>query len=201
MVVAEVEATVERPTKPHCDFTNRGLVITGDLTEAEWENVGRRCGRRSDAIRWAIGDWLAYGYGRTKTFRGPDGYAMGSIYDKATKITGYTRSILWRMYKTSVSFPMETRVHAEIVRHRSYMLATSLPPEQRLGLIELAADKHWSTVQVAQYLEASGTKFSKHMLGGGRGWSVLRVRCPNCANTFVAREHLAKKEKKVKSGG
>lgn len=47
-----------------CSVTQVGAVFAENLTFEEWASVGKSLNRASEAIKWALGDWLNYGWTR-----------------------------------------------------------------------------------------------------------------------------------------
>ena len=116
-----------------------GLVITGEPTEAEWEEMGTKLGRLDKATQWLIGDWynnIPWGDKKVACER------VGLNYATA------------RQHAVIASkFEMFTRVNN--CDFNTHKVAASLPtPEERKEVLDLAAAEGWSVKDMREEVKS-----------------------------------------------
>jgi hypothetical protein len=157
-------------------ITEYGLEVFRDLTEPEWQVIGHRIRRRSDGAAWSLGDWLVYGGGR----RGSGGRWIGSSYEHAQTITGYSASHLSNCYRVATAFPRTDRIMGLSFDHHRQSLA--LDQVIRLATLQRALEQG----QTAQTLATEVAAIVKRP-GRAKDYQPVQVKCPNCEHVFPAR--------------
>lgn len=112
--------------------TETSLTLPDGLTYDEWEEVGKRLRGAEKAVRWWIGDWLAYG---ERTY--------GETYKQATAVTGYTTDDLRTMASISARIPPCDRSHNLSWSHHREVVALESPDERERWL-KKAEENKWS---------------------------------------------------------
>lgn len=179
--------TIEPVEKPW-RITPVGLVFSRDLTDAEFDDLGRAIGRHVSGLQWAIGDWLVYG-----TARG----LFGERYELAAAITGKSYESLSQAYRVSDAFPPSDRVR--VLSWTWHREALRLPEDRRLPLLREAVEQGWTRMQFITKV----TRLTSHGVAGAlsagrpltsnqlktREWRTLSkqgyIQCPHCQRRFA----------------
>lgn len=176
-------------------FTPAGLVVNRELTEVEFEQIGRRIGSVYNATRWAIGDWLIYGEGM--------GFA-GAKYERAADITRMSYESLSQSYRVASEFDTADRVARLSWTHHRAVL--TLPRYERAAVLERAVRETWTSEQVrlfcAEFIALPAGRTSddapappaaeKHQRKVD-GWrdvpqrTRMRRECPKCGHRWEIR--------------
>jgi hypothetical protein len=173
-----------------------GLTLAGPLDFAQWAEIGRAISARIEGSVWALGDWLVEGGRETR------GWLGGSSYEKASKITGYSKAHLSNAFRASSAFPRDARhpdlscsAHREVLR---------LPEAQRQAVLRKAAERRWSADDVAEHINgliedarpADPVKELAIKQPSRVYYQSPEVRCPHCNTTFPIKGHkVAPREK------
>jgi hypothetical protein len=162
-------------------ITESGLRVFRDLKEPEWEQIGHLLRRRMDGNAWALGDWLVYGGGR----HGSGGRWIGSSYERACAITGYSSSHMSNCYRVASTFPPGRRLYGlSFDHHRS---ALALVDEIRIVTLQSALEQGLSSQDFGAQCGAAVQRPPR-----AKGYKPVEVECPSCHHRFPARANRAK---------
>jgi hypothetical protein len=119
-----------------------------DMDQAAWQSAGHGLGEMGRVSNWWIGDWLRYGTAK-----------FGEKYTVAARITGYDRHTLENMVYVASRYEFSLR--RENLTWSHHFLVAALPPEEREGWLNFAAERRLSVndlrieVKAAQRAAAS----------------------------------------------
>lgn len=146
------------------EVTPIGMVISGELSLAEWAEIGKKIGRASTAFQLAVGDWLVYGEDRWKGqgelgFVG-DGTAGtdrtdSAFYDYACQLTGIDRQVI-KNY-AYVSRNVGSSLRHDDLSYQHYVVLAKLPVPEQVEWVGLATGhgQRVPTRQLAKSIEYS----------------------------------------------
>jgi hypothetical protein len=181
----------------------QGLVVLRPLSLKEWMELGKELFSLREKTTWAVGDWLVYGDGRLQTEwfskhgnRGA-GRTYTNTYQLAQQITGYSYHTLITKAATSRAFPFDVRLTSQ-VPWSMHARATALPANQRIEVLQRAADERWTHAQLDEYIIHANHVAAIVGLRPLRGRSARRkkhlVQCPECHHQFVIRGHRVREK-------
>jgi len=121
-------------------FTPTGLVVSGDPTYQDWEQVGRQLEYIQGAVHWWIGDWLNYGERR-----------WGEMYTQAMQDeTGFEYQTLaddkW------VAGQIEFSSRNENLSFKHHRVVAPLEPEQQEQWLDQAEEEDWSAAELRRQI-------------------------------------------------
>jgi hypothetical protein len=176
-------------------LTNVGVVFLRELSDVEYESLGRRIASHATATAWAIGDWLVAGSGR-----GPH----GSAFTLAHQVTGRSYESLSQYARASAAFAHDDRDPR--VPWSLYRELLRLPKADRVPTVRLIVANGWNRTGLVDYINlrietpdrttVAGAHESglptKRARGRPLGWSgrcapKQTVRCPHCGEVFGVR--------------
>jgi len=121
-------------------LTTRGLVISPDATDNQWEQIGHFLAQMEGSIQWLIGDWMAAGeriWGRT--------------YKQASELFGYEEQTLRMLVSVCQRVDLLIRINnLSFAHHR--LVSPRLHDEQR-ALLEYAGEMGFSLAQLKAAIE------------------------------------------------
>jgi len=123
-------------------LTARGLVVSRDLSNAEFEQIGTRLGQIANATNWSIGDWIVYGERAA---------LVSAKYGRAQEITGFTYAVLSQAARVAEAFPMDMRVAGLSWTH--HRAALPLPSGERVPVLHRALGEHWTATMVSLFID------------------------------------------------
>lgn len=121
-------------------LTTRGLVISPDATNTQWEQIGHFLAQMEGSIQWLIGDWMAAGeriWGRT--------------YKQAAELFGYEEQTLRMLVSVSQRVDLLIRINNLSFAH--HRLVVPRPHDEQRALLEYAAEVGLSLAQLRTAIE------------------------------------------------
>lgn len=138
------------------NITQIGIQFVGDLTLAEWEEMGVKLGRVGRCVGFLIGDWLAYGEGKGERYYKPRGVEqthIPTIYSRAMEITRLEYNTLRDYAKTAKAVKLCVRTHNLAFSVQRAVAPIKSEDEQRKWLA-LAERHEMSKRRLARSIEA-----------------------------------------------
>ncbi len=132
-----------------------GLELPADITPDRFEAVGRLLGVGHEAMRWAIGDWLATG---EKLF-GEESY-------QAAEALGLSTASRQQFVNVAVKVPRARRVAGLTWSHHRQV--APLDPEDQTFFLEQALERDWSRRELEEAIaevKKKKTQVSEHERG------------------------------------
>lgn len=119
-----------------------GLVINGELSEAEWWELGRQLAGLKQLTEWAVADYLAYGEGR-----------VGERYWQVAEMFSCSPQTVRNMAWVARRIPKDQRrVTLTFTHHR---MVAALPEARRNELLLRAERGGWTVAQLYHYVRES----------------------------------------------
>ena len=168
------------------------LRILRELTEEETSELGRYLAGVYKSYSWAIGDWLVHVEGLVIKMGRPGLFDVtGTIYEKASALTGLSRKTLYRFARCAQEWSYETRVENYDLRLHEHAL--KLPNHlKRVRILREAAEKKWSPDMVVEEIDRHMVNPPTWPSGKQRGSVKSRVKkefaCPHCSKPIDFRE-------------
>lgn len=121
-------------------FTTTALELPGDLRFNHWRNLGEDLARLSDANRWHLADWAAYG---ERTYRRDYGPALETAYtrDGIQNLAYVARNVEPSRRRDDLSFSH----HVEVA---------PLEPEWQTAFLQDAFEKNWTRDELRDQIRA-----------------------------------------------
>ncbi len=194
LVAAALPAIADRGYK----LVAQGLIITRDLTVAEWEALGRHLAEVTNRTSWALGDWLIAGKS------GAD--ERGADYGYAKVITGRSYESLSQMVRVARAFPIEQR--SAPLPWSFYREVLRLDVGERAHALRVAAANRWTRDDLADYITGRGAPVTataeprasaaaastrdnwKAWNAGKRNRNHRTVTCPSCGFKWDTKKRL-----------
>jgi len=141
-------ATVERRLNVgghHFSLTPTGLLVAGEPSLQRWKHVGGILAGMQGAMRWWIGDWLAYGAGRGE---------WGDMYGDAVAETGLSQDTLKHCKSLSCRIELCRRRHNLSWKH--HQTTAALPDEQADAWLDRAERDGLSVAKLRKQIKEHG---------------------------------------------
>lgn len=127
------------------EWNPNALVLPGDLSFEQWEQVGATLSTMERGVNWWIGDWLNYGE-----------RAYGEKYAQAVEETGKRRQTLMNLASVAGRIPPdERRPDLSWSAHRA---VAYLEPADRERLLDEAESKGWGSRELEDAVRNQTTK-------------------------------------------
>lgn len=159
VITADMESVT---VAPFIETTPTGLILSKDLTFAEWAAIAGNFGKALQTAAWCIGDWMVYGerkWGKQLLLEGADfdpkkpDRIPSQVFDMAIASTGLDRQTLSQYASVCRKIPREERrIHLSFGHHR---ILAPLPTPQRLEWLALLDSESKSEVPTVKRLALS----------------------------------------------
>lgn len=152
------------------ETSDTGLIIKGEFTQGQWEELGNELSRTSKSLMWLIGDWLLAGESKGYLPRGKLDQAcelFGIAKETAKQATRVCKSLESCLRRHDLSF----HHHKEVAGRDDAVELLELAAEKRLTVAELReVKKHRQRNEAPKVSSASGKR-------GEASWSFQVGDC------------------------
>lgn len=111
-------------------LTATGLQVNGEITAAQWQQIGEVLTRAKSAVKWWIGDWI--------NNANPE---WGSTYDEAVRITNYSLRSLQNI--AYIASNVDFSLRREKLSFTHYSMLAPLASEEQANVIA-RLDQMWA---------------------------------------------------------
>jgi hypothetical protein len=139
-------------------LTRTGLDLSSrpNMTYEQYEAIGTLLGRASAAIRWAVGDWLAFGEDR-----------FGELAAQAAETLNISPEGRMELVRVARAIPHHRRRLSLSWTHHRAVARRSITPRQREELLDRAEAEGWNAREIEA--EARGLCAKLSLPGKDRG--------------------------------
>ena len=147
-------------TNHHCRLTSRGLLLCGDISFDEWEQIGVALQRVAAMIQFAVGDWINYGERK-----------WGERYAQAIEEIDAQYQTLRNQRYVAAHVPLSRRRDKLTYSHHAEVAALEATDQERF-LIE-AEIQGWSVRELRHAIRNENHTVEPY-----------RHQCPNCGHEW-----------------
>lgn len=142
-------------------LTHTGISFPADLSEDEWQRVGKALFGINSAMQWWLGDWLnAYRPG------------WGAMYDEAAELTGLTKDTLSNVASVCAKVQLPFRNGNLSFTHHTAV--SSLTPEQQIEYLAAAERDKLSVSKLRRLIEGKPPKKVRQGLANRKYYTTFK---------------------------
>jgi hypothetical protein len=143
--VEDSKALVIGSDKPvqfgNCTLTRTGLVVDGQLTFEDWQELGGILKNVNQSLQWLIGDWINYGAD-----------SWGKNYDEMSELTGLEKRSIYDIAYVCRSVHFSVRTELSFAHHKLVASFDNLKMQKQW--LEYATEDNLTVSQMRQAINA-----------------------------------------------